>query len=190
MSAGAVAQLRHDRGGQVAAGFAAFGLGGDVVAVEGEVVAQPGGGAAGAGQPQRADPGEDPRTSRQVLAPDSGLNSPVEHQVAQPVQERFDVAAAQQAGVVAVVGAAAAAALRQPHQAGERAAQHAGGAVAAAARAARRRPTAWPPARSQGCEIVVNLSRPASPNTARSHTSLAFSVSGSASAARRGGPAR
>ena len=36
--------------------------------------------------------------------------------------------------------------------------------------------------RSQGCEIVVNLSRPASPNTASSHTSLAFSVSGSLSA--------
>ena len=56
----------HDRRRQVAAGFAAFGLGGDVAAAQGEVVAQPGGGAAGAGQPERADPGEDRLTSRQV----------------------------------------------------------------------------------------------------------------------------
>jgi len=49
------------------------------------------------------------------------------------VQERFDVAAAEEGGVVAVVGSAGAQALRQPHQAGDQAAQHAGGAVTAAA---------------------------------------------------------
>ena len=53
------AQHGHDLRWQVASGFAAHGLGGDVTDPEGEVAGQPGGGLPGAGQAERADPGQD-----------------------------------------------------------------------------------------------------------------------------------
>ena len=71
------AQLRHDRRGEVAAGFTAFGLGRDVAEGQGEVAAQTGGGAAGAGQPERPDRPRTRLTSRQIFARSSGLIWPV-----------------------------------------------------------------------------------------------------------------
>src|ERR1019366_8696231 len=50
------AQLPLDLGGQVPAGLGPLGLGGDVAVGEGKIITQPGGGAAGAGQPEHPDP--------------------------------------------------------------------------------------------------------------------------------------
>ena len=52
------AQDRHDLWRQVTAGLAAFGVGGDVGAFDGEVAGQPGRRPAGSGQPQGSDPGQ------------------------------------------------------------------------------------------------------------------------------------
>lgn len=102
-----LAQLRHDRRGQIPAGFTAFGFGGDVAEGEGEIVAQPRGGAAGRVSPSARirpsiplDVPADPGPQLRAALADRG-------QVGLPVQERLDVAARQDDGMVAVVGSAA-----------------------------------------------------------------------------------
>ena len=60
------AQLGHDLGWQVASGFAALGIGGNVAEPDGEVAGQPGGRLPGPGQAQGADPGQHGRAPRQM----------------------------------------------------------------------------------------------------------------------------
>ena len=127
-------QLPHDRGGDVPAGLPAFGLGGDVTGGEDEVLAQPGGRAAGAGQPQCPDPAQDALDVPTDLGALFRAALAGRDQVGQPVEERFDVTASQGCRVGAVVGAVGAQALRQSGQAADQVGHHVAGAAPAPAR--------------------------------------------------------
>ena len=61
------AQDRHDLRRQVAAGLAAFGVGGDVGAFDGEIAGQPGRGRPVRVRPRARIPASTARTSRQIM---------------------------------------------------------------------------------------------------------------------------
>jgi hypothetical protein len=89
------AQRGHDLRWQVTAGLAAFGIGGDIAALDGEVSGQPGRGPPGSGQAQGADPGQDlPHVAADAVAA-VAADLAGRLQVGQPVEEALDVAAAQ-----------------------------------------------------------------------------------------------
>jgi len=89
------ADLAHDLGRDIAAGFTGVCLGRDIAGGQGEVVGQARGRAAGAGHPQRADLGQDPSGVLAGLDAAVSRQLPAGRQEGQPVQERLDVGAAE-----------------------------------------------------------------------------------------------
>ena len=164
--------------GQVPVRFGIFGLDRDVTGGEGEVLAQAGGRAAGAGHPEGPQPSQkvadlaaDPRTG-------VGRDPPLGGQERQPTQEVLDVAAAQHVRVFPAVLAGGPPALRQRGQA-DQVLPHRPGAVLAAPL---RQVLGGPPFGRLPQPALADLAEvryPRSPNAVRSHTSLTRSVSGS-----------
>ena len=128
-----LADLPHDLGRQVPAGLAVLGFVWRVVAVDGELVAQPFRGSAGPGRAELPGGGEQLADLAAGQHAGELADLPGGVQVAEPGEERLDVGASQRGGVLAAVWALAQA-LRQQRQAGDVVA----GLVAAAAAAAAR----------------------------------------------------
>ena len=125
------ADLLHDLRGQVPAGLAVLGFFRGVVAVHGELVAQPGGRAAGPGRAGLPCRGQQLADLTAGQHPGERADRPGRVQPAEPAEERLDVSASQRRRVLTAVGALAQAAGQQ-RQAGDVVA----GLVAAAAAAA------------------------------------------------------
>jgi len=122
------AGLLHDLGGQVPPGLAVLGFLGYVVAVQGELVAQPGGRAAGPGRAELPCCDEQLADLAAGQHPGDRADRSGRVQVAEPAEERLDVPASQRGRVVAAIRALAQA-FGQQGQAG----QVVAGLVAAAA---------------------------------------------------------
>lgn len=100
------AQHGHDLGRQAASGFAAFGIGGNIDVFDGEVAGQSGGVLTGPGQSQGSDSGQHlahvaaDHVALVAADPAGGF------QVAEPVEEPFQVGAPKGGWIQAVVGSA------------------------------------------------------------------------------------
>ena len=100
------AQDGHDLRRHVAAGFAAFGFGGDVAAFDGEIAGQPGCCLARPGQAEGADAGQHlAHVTADAVAPVSA-DLADRLQVGQPVEEVLDVVAAQRRSDESTIGSA------------------------------------------------------------------------------------
>src|SRR5260221_14230945 len=86
------AELSHDLGGQVSSRLGLPGLGRDVVAVQSELIAQPGGRAAGPGRSQLPQAGQQLADLTAGQQPGEGADHAGGFQVGQPGDEHFDVA--------------------------------------------------------------------------------------------------
>ena len=99
-----VAQLAHDPGGQVPARFGQVGFGGDVVAVDRELVAEPGGRPARRGCTQLPQRGYGLADLAAGQQPGQRADRAGGLQVGQSVEEHLDVGAAQHRRVVVGCG--------------------------------------------------------------------------------------
>ena len=108
------AQHGHDLGGQAASGFAAFGIGRDIDAFDGEVAGQSGSVLTGPGQAQGSDSGEHlahvaaDHVALVAADPAGGF------QVAEPVEEPFQVGTPEGGGIQTAVGSASEVLGQQP----------------------------------------------------------------------------
>ena len=98
-----VAQLPHDLRRQVPGRSGMAGQVGDVAGGHREVIGQPGGGAAGAGQAHRADAGQDQREVAAGHDPGRVGQRARVLLAAEPVQQRLDVGPAERTGNLAAI---------------------------------------------------------------------------------------
>ena len=109
------AQHRHDLRRQVTARFAAFGVGGDVGAFDGDVTGQPGRDLTGPGQAQGTDPGQHRPHIPADHVPAVAADLTGCLQVGDPVEEALQVSASQRGRVGPAIWPAVQMLRQQPH---------------------------------------------------------------------------